>query len=194
MRRVMAAVAISAALGMILAVSSGAGANESTDLADKSAHPEPGSWERPIVVQFRDLFTPSGKPSLDTLNWRGKVVEVVGFQTPPPEPDSPFLVLVGAPSNTCPYCESVDETEHPPYALVYPKDEWRHVSPRTRIRVAGELATSHNYDDSYGIHNDVRLLRAVVIRDPLALRPGREPDEYNTTGFEAVTTGEAFDD
>lgn len=124
-------------------------------------------------VQFRDLFFRGGKPSPKAVNISGTSVEMIGFIAEAPTEDSPFLVLVGTPTNFCPYCNGIDDKEHLPYVLVYPSHDFSHdeFAGRTRVRVAGQLYASHDYENVYGIHNDVRINAAVVSRDARAINP-----------------------
>ena len=132
--------------------------------------------ERPIFVQFRDLFARGGKPSETAAALSGRRVIMTGFSTPPPTLESPFLVFVGAPTNFCPYCSSIHEEDHLPYVLIYPENEEIPVfGLSARILVTGTLQASHDYDSFYGIHNDVRILDARITRDDRAINPVREP-------------------
>lgn len=126
-----------------------------------------------FLVQFRDLFFQGGKPSPRATWMSGATVELTGFLTPPPDEESPFLVLVGVPTTICPYCTSVDEQDHLPYVLVYPDTPFdrSNVTSRTRIRVRGTLNISHEFEGFYGIHNDVRILAAQVERDERSVNP-----------------------
>ena len=124
-------------------------------------------------VQFRDLFFRGGKPSSLAVKMTGNSIEMTGFIAEAPTMESPFLVLVGTPTNFCPYCNGIDDKEHLPYVLVYPSHEFSHdeFKGRTRVRVAGQLYASHDYENVYGIHNDVRIDAAVVSRDARAINP-----------------------
>ena len=127
-------------------------------------------------VQFRDLFFRGGKPSPQAASISGTTIEMVGFVAEAPSHDSPFLVLVGAPTDHCPYCNSVDDLDHLPYVLVYPDHPFDHheFGSRTRIRVVGQLSASHDFEDYFGIHNDLRILSASVMRDLPAANPVQE--------------------
>lgn len=132
--------------------------------------------ERPIFVQFRDLFGRGGKPSEAAVALSGRRVVMTGFSTPPPTMESPFLVFVGAPTNFCPYCSSIHEEDHLPYVLIYPENEEVPIfGLSARILVTGTLQASHDYDPFYGLHNDVRILNATVTRDERAINPVRQP-------------------
>lgn len=151
----------SAAL-LVFAVALVAGA---TDWAVANSKP---SAQEPVAVQFRTLFFGNGKPSVVAASLRGRTVEMIGFAADAPDEDSPFMVFVGAPTEHCPYCSSIDDQEHLPYILVYPQDE---VVPefhgRTRLRVVGRIDVGHENEGEYGIHNDVRLIDATVEVDEL---------------------------
>ena len=132
--------------------------------------------ERPVFVQFRDLFARGGKPSEAAVALSGRRVVMTGFSTPPPTMESPFLVFVGAPTNFCPYCSSIHEEDHLPYVLIYPENEEVPIfGLSARILVTGTLQASHDYDPFYGIHNDVRILDATIARDERAINPVRQP-------------------
>lgn len=128
-----------------------------------------------IPVQMRDLFVPGGKPSAKAVFLSGRQIAIAGFAAEPPDEDSPFLVLVGAPTAFCPYCATIDEQDHLPYILVYPEDVEvvGDIDKNARIRVIGELETSHGFDQDYGVHNDIRLTSALVARDTQAVNPAR---------------------
>ncbi len=131
--------------------------------------------ERVLGVQMRDLFTLRGKPSPTAVELSGRHVELAGFLAPAPDEQSPFLVLVGAPTSFCPYCTTVDERDHLPFVLVYPSEEFDRtgLADNARVRVIGQMSASHGYEDTYGIHNDIRILSAEVVRDVRAVNPVR---------------------
>lgn len=138
--------------------------------------PEPASAAEaeaaPVYVQFRDLFTRDGKPSARAIALDGQRVRMTGFLAIPPSKDSPFLVFVGAPTVHCPYCTTVREESHDPYALIYPADP--ETAPRARkrrIEVVATLDAQAEHEHFYGLHNDVRLLAAEVRYD----EPYRHP-------------------
>ncbi|MEL7000068.1 MAG: hypothetical protein AAFP68_17545 [Pseudomonadota bacterium] len=134
----------------------------------------PATESEPRVLQFRDVFgSNSGKPSRQGANRSGKAVQIVGFLAPPPTNDSPFVVMVGAPTSFCPYCTAVDEQDHLPYILVYPDApmDLSSITTRTRVRVEGIISVSHDHEDRYGLHNDVRILKATITRDQRAINP-----------------------
>lgn len=125
-------------------------------------------------VQFRDLFFRGGNPSPKADRMSGGTIELTGFIAMAPTEESPFLVLTGAPTEKCPYCNaSDDDHDHLPYVLVYPEGAFQHsqFSPRTRVRVRGILSAEHSYEDFYGLHNDVRILGAQVVKDQGAMNP-----------------------
>ncbi len=127
-----------------------------------------------VFVRFRELFDGRGKASDRAVELNGRRVEMIGFQTPAPTRQSPFLVVVGAPSVVCPYCSSVDDREHLPYVLVYPETEMPNVNPRLRLRIVGEISASHQHESYYGLHNDVRILNATVLPDQRYRNPVRD--------------------
>lgn len=144
------------------------------------------SERAPTPVQFRDLFIAGGKPSPGAigLSIARRSISLAGFFAPPPPGGSPFQVLVGAPTETCPYCTTIDDKEHLPFVLVYGADG-QPVSfpPSTRVRVTGRIDTGHENEDVFGIHNDVRIVDAVIVRDartrrasaPQGARPKVDP-------------------
>ena len=129
--------------------------------------------EKPIYVQFRDLFDRSGKPTEKAKSLDGKVIEMIGFSTAPPTRTSPFLVFVGAPTAHCPYCTAVSEMDHLPYVLIYAEHELRTYGRRDRLRVRGRLNAGHDHEQMYGLHYDLRLLDATVAQDARAENPAR---------------------
>ncbi len=146
----------------------------SASQAEKTGSAAPN--QQPVFVQFRDLFARGGKPSDTAVALSGRQVVMTGFTTPPPTHESPFLVFVGAPTSFCPYCSSIHEEDHLPYVLIYPEDEDVPIfGLNARILVTGTLQASHDYDPFYGIHNDVRILDAMVTRDERAINPIRQP-------------------
>ena len=167
---------------------------------ERSAAEEPAVWRQAIgdeaaapgeatLVEFRQLFNARGKPSARAVELSGRLVEIVGFLTPPPSDDSPFLVFVGAPTAFCPYCEVVDETDHPPYVLVYHEEGIDRAGLRSRVRVRGIVQAEHQNEAFYGIHNDVRLLEAEVRRDQWRENPVRKSETpENFEAFLGVTS------
>ena len=123
----------------------------------------------PVSVQFRDLFR-SGKPSPRAMELNGQKVLIQGFFADRPADDSPFYVLVGAPTQYCPYCSTVNEQDHLPFVLVYPHAEVPGHGGRTRVAVEGVLDAGLNYESTFGLHNDLRLLEAQVRIDARARR------------------------
>ncbi len=130
----------------------------------------------PVRVQFRDLFDGNGKPTARAVELTGQRVVIEGFLSPSPTRASPFLVFVGAPTQHCPYCTSVNDTAHLPYILVYPKEG---TDPpgfvRRRLRVTGTLEASHDHEPFYGLHNDIRIRTALVGPADAGRRHLREP-------------------
>lgn len=129
------------------------------------------------IVQFRDLFNARGKPSFRAAVLSGRPVAIQGFLAPPPAEDSPFRVLVGEPTEHCPYCTGVNEAEHLPYILVYPS-EGAEIPAARRFIAIGTLDAGHDYEQNYGLHNDLRLREAVLL-DAVVLgsrraRPGAD--------------------
>ncbi|MGF1502330.1 MAG: hypothetical protein ACFBSD_10995 [Paracoccaceae bacterium] len=133
----------------------------------------PLEGDAPVTVQFRELFD-GGKPSALAQELNGRAIEIVGFFAPPPTAESPFYVLVGAPAQFCPYCSAVHEQDHLPYVLVYPEGETTRYGARARIRIVGRLDAGVNHENFYGIHNDLRLFDAVVLRDRQRINPVRQ--------------------
>lgn len=126
-------------------------------------------------VQFRDLFR-GGKPSPNAQDLDGSHVGLVGFFAPPPTDDSPFLVMVGNPTSVCPYCTTVSEEEHLPFVLVYPQVpfDWSYYGQRRRYRVVGKLSAGGQNENFYQIHNDLRIVDAVVVPDQRTSNPTLE--------------------
>lgn len=131
--------------------------------------------EDAFPMQFRDLFERGGKPSTTAKFFAGEKIQLTGYLAPPPTEESPFLVLVGAPTSYCPYCTSVDERDHLPYVLIYPDPPFdgRSVGQRTRIVVSGELDTGVQNEMFYGLHNDLRVVSARVEFDERNQNPVR---------------------
>jgi hypothetical protein len=136
------------------------------------------------VVEFRDLFAPNGKPNLRAAALRGRQVAMQGFLTPPPAEDSPFRVLVGAPTEHCPYCTSVNETEHLPYILVYPA-EGASVPEGGRLIVIGTLDPGLPREPAYGLHYDLRLTDAVLLPASVLARGQRRTGTAATPDIDA---------
>lgn len=118
--------------------------------------------DRVSVVEFRDLFAAGGKPSPHATALDGRTVAIQGFLAPPPAKDSPFRVLVGAPTTHCPYCTAVNESAHLPYVLVYP-GEGAEVPKGGRLIVIGTLDSGHAHEETYGLHYDLRVTDAVLL-------------------------------
>ena len=121
----------------------------------------------PETLQFRNLFDKNGKPSIGAYMRNGKQVTLVGFMAPPPDMDANFLVFVPEPTVHCPYCTTVNEDQHAAFILVYGDEnlDLRKIGLRTRIKVTGKLEARHGYEQTFGFHNDLRLLEATVQRD-----------------------------
>lgn len=124
----------------------------------------------PVRVQFRDLFNGNGKPTDRAVSLSGQFIEIVGFFTPPPTRESPFRVLVGAPTAICPYCTAINEVDHLPYVLVYADEEIGRVGLRARMRIVGQIFASHDHEQFYGLHNDIRIIGATITPDARAER------------------------
>lgn len=167
-------IALSAALALALFTPLGA-----------LASPAEVAAAAPVQVEFRALFDQRGKPSERAYALNGKLVEVVGFMADRPSTDTPFFVFVGAPSHACPYCTGLDEREHVPYAFVYTEGDVQPTGLRARIRVTGFLQAEAQYENMFGIHNDLRILKAQLRRDALAVNPARKgrpiPKGYSTS-------------
>lgn len=132
--------------------------------------------EDAFPMHFRDLFERGGKPSTTAKFFSGEKILITGYLAPPPTEESPFLVLVGAPTSFCPYCTSVDERDHLPYVLIYPDPPFdaRSVGQRTRIVVSGELDAGVQNEKFYGLHNDLRVVSARVELDERNQNPVRK--------------------
>lgn len=134
--------------------------------------PARASGDAPVTVLFRDLFDARGKPSERAFELIGREVRMIGFPADPPSDESPFVVVVGEPTTDCPYCAVIFDDEHLPYVLAY-TEQYPQMGYNTRIVVVGTLEADHDFDPTFGIHNDLRLLNASVTRDVRPTNPVR---------------------
>ena len=169
----------------------------SADGTAGAADTSPEAQPEATLIQFRDLFDRRGKPSIHSVRLNGTPVEMVGFMAPPPDQDSPFLVLVGVPTTFCPYCSTVNEHDHLPFVLVYPDEEidLSKIGPRRRLRISGLLDAGHGHEGFYGIHNDVRITDAKVSFDQYEQRilPGQLGRKRAGQAGERVNAAELID-
>lgn len=126
--------------------------------------------ERPVRVQFRDLFT-GLNPSDKAVDLSGSEIEIVGYLTPP-QP-FPFRVLVGLPSETCPYCEPPEDGDDNviPFLLILGDLDEMNFSFRSRLRVTGVLQAPRNAVGPDGRKLEMRLIEAVVEPDARYIDP-----------------------
>ena len=126
--------------------------------------------ERPVRVQFRDLFT-GLNPSDQAIDLSGSEIEIVGYLTPP-QP-FPFRVLVGLPSETCPYCEPPEDEDDDviPFLLVLGDLDEMNFSFRSRLRVTGVLQAQRNAVGPDGRKLEMRLMEALVEPDARYIDP-----------------------
>lgn len=131
---------------------------------------EPGILPAPVRVQFRDLFT-GLNPSDQAIDLSGSEIEIVGYLTPP-QP-FPFRVLVGQPSEACPYCEPPQDEDDKviPFLLVFGDLDEMDFSFRSRLRVTGVLQAQLNAVGPDGRKLETRLMEAVVEPDARYIDP-----------------------
>lgn len=155
---------------------------EPTEQELMAAQPAPRSDAPPTPLQFRDLFH-AGKPSprAHDLSREGAAVILSGFFAEQPPGGSPFNVMVGAPTEKCPYCSTSDDDEKLPFILIYaadggaPGQEAQRYSTRMRLRVVGRVEAGLAYDEFYGFPNELRVVDAEIMEDPHAVRLGQRP-------------------
>lgn len=131
---------------------------------------ELGFERAPVRVQFRDLFT-GMNPSHQAISLSGSEIEIVGYLTPP-QP-FPFRVLVGQPSETCPYCEPPQDEDDTviPFLLVFGNLDEMDYSFRSRLRATGALQAQRSAIGPDGRKLEMRLMEAVVEPDARYIDP-----------------------
>ncbi|MCG8443018.1 MAG: hypothetical protein MI723_14535 [Caulobacterales bacterium] len=123
---------------------------------------------RPVLIEFREFFNREAMPSERAIALSGSYVEVVGFFAPPPFEDVPFRVLVGAPTESCPYCEPeafAAGGESLPFVLVHPAPGQPDIGASRRVRVVGRVEAHPGNTDPYGLTRELRLHDAAFRRD-----------------------------
>lgn len=137
-----------------------------------AAAPQPASSS----LLFRDLFGRDMAPSPRAQAIAGSEtsISLLGFAAPSPIENAPYLVLVGAPAQFCPYCSVPEDQDQMPYLLVYPEGEVERFGQRVRLKVVGKLEVGLAYDEALGLPNAMRIRGARVVRDQKAGNPSRQ--------------------
>ncbi|MEL6692104.1 MAG: hypothetical protein AAFZ74_13305 [Pseudomonadota bacterium] len=185
-RGVVAGLLLSVGLCACVPASGSNARDEVAGSSDKSAMVT--ATERPVRVQFRDLFT-GLNPSDQAIDLSGSEIEIVGYLTPPQS--FPFRVLVGLPSETCPYCEPPEDENDDviPFLLVLGDLDEMNFSFRSRLRVKGVLQARRNAVGPDGRKLEMRLMEAVVEPDARYIDPRERTRDRIAMSAHAPTRG-----
>jgi len=147
--------------------------SDGTEVPSDRQAPDRQAALMPERLQFRDLFDRDFTPSVRAQALAGREVTLIGFVAPSPIDDAPFLVMVGAPAQFCPYCAVPEDQDKLPYLLVYPVEGLERYGARLRIRVQGALEIGLAHDEALGLPNMMRIRGARVVRDAPPANPSR---------------------